>query len=116
MQATKVFPSLLIVVMGSIDCVTTIIGILYFGAVERNPFMSNVLSASLAGFTLLKMATTFVVGLIFYHADKILMKTPDKNTKVFVWTKRLLKVSLAGVIAFLGIVVLNNVLVLINVL
>jgi hypothetical protein len=113
-QASKAFPSLLIVLMGTIDCVTTIIGIVYFGAVERNPFMSNVMSASLAGFTLLKMGTTFVVGLIFYHADSLLMKTPNKDTKVFVWTKRFLKVSCVGVIVFLSIVVLNNLIVLVN--
>jgi hypothetical protein len=113
-QTSKAFPSLLIVLLGTIDCATTIIGILYFGAVEQNPVMSGVVGASLGAFTMLKMGTTLAVGLIFFQVDKILMKTPDKNSKSFIWTNRLLKVSLVGVGAFFSIVVLNNIIVLMN--
>ena len=114
MQRTKAFPSLLVVLMGTLDCVTTIIGILYFGAVESNPLMANVASASLAGFTLVKMVTTLVIGALFYQTDKLLMRTPNQTTRMFVWTKRFLKASTLGVIAFLIVVVSNNVLVLLS--
>lgn len=114
MQTSKAFTSLLIVLLGTIDCITTIVGIVYFGAAEQNPVMSGVVSSSLGIFTLLKMGTTLVIGLIFYQADKILMKTPDKNSKGFVWTNRLLKTSFVGVAAFFSIVVLNNIIVLMN--
>jgi hypothetical protein len=114
MQVTKAFPSLLIVVLGTLDCVTTVIGILYFGAVEQNPFMANVASASLGAFTLVKMATTLVIGAIFYQTDKILLRTTDQNSRMFVWARRFLKVSWIGVLVFLAVVVSNNLLVLMN--
>jgi hypothetical protein len=113
-QTGKAFPGLLIVLLGTLDCATTLIGIAYFGASEQNPVMSSVVGASLGAFTLVKIGTTLVVGLIFYQADSLLMKTPDKNSQSFIWTRKILKVSLVSVIAFFSVVVLNNIIVLMN--
>ena len=116
MQRTIAFPSVLIVLMGTIDCVTTIIGMLYFGAVEVNPLMAGVASTSLAAFTLVKMITTLVIGLIFYQTDRFLKNSVDKTGKMFVWANRFLKVSCLGVIVFLGVVISNNIYVLLSAL
>ena len=100
--------------MGSMDCLTTVIGIAYFGAVECNPFLAGVVSSNIAAFVFLKMVTTVFVGLLFIQADKILMRTQDKTTKTFTWTHRLLKAAYVGIVAFLVVVVVNNLFVLVT--
>jgi len=100
--------------MGFLDCMTTVIGTIRYGAVELNPIMSGLMSANIFAFVILKLATTFSVCLIFIQAEKLLMKTGNKNTRVFTWTKRFLKLAMAGVIVFLGLVVANNIIVLCN--
>ncbi|MCW4019394.1 MAG: DUF5658 family protein [Candidatus Bathyarchaeota archaeon] len=116
MMKMKSYPTMLLALMGSMDCLTTVIGILYFGAVELNPFIAGVISTNLPAFIVLKLTTTLFVCLIFVQAEKILMKTQNKTTKAFTWTHRLLKVAYIGVIAFLVVVVANNLLVLANAL
>jgi hypothetical protein len=116
MMKMKSYPTMLLALMGSMDCITTVIGILYFGAVELNPFIAGVISTNLPAFIILKLTTTLFVCLIFVQAEKILMKTQNKNTKAFTWTHKLLKVAYAGVIAFLVVVVANNLVVLANAL
>ncbi len=112
MLRVKAFPSLLIVLVGSLDCLTTVIGILYFGAVECNPFLTGMVSTNLPAFIVLKSVTTVFVSLIFYQADKILMQTQNKSSKAFVITRYTLKAAYIGIIVFLVIVVANNITVL----
>ncbi len=111
---TTIYANLLLVMLGSLDCITTVIGILYFGAVESNPFLSGVVSTNLPAFVILKMTTTIFVCLIFTQAQKILMSNENKTTKAFTLTHALLKAANTGVIVFLGIVVANNLIVLSN--
>jgi hypothetical protein len=108
----RIFPTLLLAFMGSMDCLTTVLGIIYFGAVELNPFIAGVVSTNLPAFVILKLITTVFICLIFVQAEKILMKTKNKTTKAFSWTRRLLRFASAGIIAFMFIVVANNMIVL----
>lgn len=110
----RTYPTLLLVLMGSLDCITTVIGIMYYGAVELNPLLSGVVSTNITAFIILKLTTTVFVCLIFVQAEKILMKTTNQASRAFTWTKRLLKVATAGVILFLCVVVANNLIVLVN--
>jgi len=96
--------------MGSMDCLTTLIGILYFGAVECNPLLAGITRTSLPAFTAIKLTTTILVGFLFHQAGKSLMKTQDKNSKSFVRTSYLLKGAYLVTIIFLLIVVLNNII------
>lgn len=106
------FPSLMVLLMGSMDCITTTIGILYFGAIECNPLMSGLISTSISAFIALKLAATVLIGLTFVQADKILMKSQNKTSKTFTATKKLLKVASFGVVGFLIITVINNLAIL----
>ncbi len=110
------YPTVFLAFMGSMDCLTTVIGILYFGAVELNPLIAGVVSTNIPAFVVLKMTTTVFVCLIFVQAEKILMKTEDKNCKAFTCTNKLLKIAYVGVILFLVVVVVNNLMVLANAL
>jgi hypothetical protein len=106
------YPTLLLAFMGSMDCITTVIGILYFGAVELNPFIAGVVSTNLLGFVIIKVTTTVLVCQIFIQAEKILMRTQEKTSKAFLWTQKLLKFAFVGVIVFLIAVVANNAIVI----
>jgi len=93
------------------DWLTTLIGIVYFGAVESNPFMASLTSTSLATFTAVKLATTVLVALLFYKAEKTLLVAPDKTSRSFMLTRIVLKTSYLLATALLLAAVVNNLLV-----
>jgi hypothetical protein len=108
------FPSSALIMAGSMDWLTTVVGLNYFGAVEANPFIAGIASQNLLAFTAIKLLTTAIVGLIFYQADKCLLQTEDKTTKSFKWTRLILKMAYVGAVAMLIVAVLNNLLILLH--
>ena len=114
MQKTEVFLSLLLILMGSIDCFTTVVGVLYSGAAELNPFMASIVSTNIGAFLLVKITATILIAFTYILANRTLMKTQNKNTRSFKYSYKLLKVVYAGIIIFLLIVVTNNLLILIK--
>jgi 4-hydroxybenzoate polyprenyltransferase len=109
MIGIKTAPSLLIL-MGSLDWLTTIVGIVCFGAVEGNPFLAGLASTNLPVFTAIKLGTAVFVGFLFYRADKTLNQAENKSSKGFKRTRLLLKVAFLASAVFLLFAVLNNVL------
>ena len=107
----RAVPCLSFILMGSMDWLTTIIGIVYFGAVEGNPFLAEIARTSLPAFTAIKLSTTIVVGLLFYKAEKILLRTQDKNSLSFRCTRIILRGAYFSATVFLLIAVLNNLIV-----
>jgi Domain of unknown function (DUF5658) len=112
MKSVRAYPTAVLAIFGSLDCVTTIIGTLFFGTVERNPILSSLVSTNVFGFALVKMTATIFVCLAFIQAEKILLKTKDQASKAFSFTHVLLQIAYAGTIIFLAFVVVNNLLVL----
>ena len=102
--------------MGSMDWLTTIIGIVYFGAVEGNPFLADITQASLPAFTAIKLSTTIMIGLMFYTAEKTLLRTPDKNTRSFKCARIILRAAYITAAVLLLIAVINNLLVVAKVI
>lgn len=100
--------------MGSMDWLTTIIGIAYFGAVEGNPFLADITRTSLPAFTIIKLSTTIMVGLLFYKAEKTLLQTPDKSTRSFKCARIILRVAYVAATVLLLFAVLNNLVVVVN--
>ncbi len=94
--------------MGSMDWLTTIIGIVYFGAVESNPFMAGLTSTSLVTFTAVKLATTAFVALLFYKAEKTLLLVPDKTSRSFRLTHIVLRASYIIATTLLLAAIVNN--------
>jgi hypothetical protein len=107
----RTVPCLSFVLMGSMDWLTTIIGIVYFGAVEGNPFLAEITRTSLPAFTAIKLSTTIIVGLLFYKAEKTLLRTQDKNSRSFRCTRIILRGTYIAATVFLLIAVLNNLIV-----
>lgn len=111
MLKTELLPSFLLVILGSLDCLTTIIGITFAGAKEMNPFMVGIANSNIGAFLAIKIAATFVVAFSYIVARQVL-STADKKTKIFQYSSKLLKIVYAGLLVFLVIVVVNNLLVL----
>ncbi len=112
----RVIPGLSLFLMGSMDWLTTIIGIVYFGAVEGNPFLTNVVSSSLPAFTAIKLSTTIIIAFLFHKTDKMLLKTQDKTTRSFRYARLMLRSTYIIATALLLFAVLNNLLVVAQVL
>jgi hypothetical protein len=97
--------------MGSIDWLTTIIGIVYFGAVEGNPFLVDITRISLLAFTAIKLSTTIIIGLLFYNAEKMLPRFLYKSARSYRCARIMLRVGYVVAMALLLAAVLNNLLV-----
>jgi hypothetical protein len=109
---TLPIPSLAIMFAGSMDCLTTIVGISYFGASEANPAIANIANTNISAFTIIKLAAIITVGLLFLGANKVMQGTVDKTAKSFKWTQTTLKVAEVALTALLVTAVVNNVLVI----
>jgi len=108
----EIIPSFLIILLGSIDALTTVIGVLYFGAAELNPLMNGIVNTSILAFLALKITATFLIGFTYILAKRTLNKTIDKESRTFRYSNRLMKVAYLGLIVFLVIVVANNLTIL----
>jgi hypothetical protein len=109
---SELFPSFLIVLFGSIDCVTTAIGVLFFGASEANPFLTGIVSTSIIAFLVVKISATFLIGATYILAKRTLNKAANKESRSFKISSKLMKGAYAGLMIFLIIVVLNNLTIL----
>jgi hypothetical protein len=114
MLSVRAYPMVMLVLFSSLDCITTIVGTTFFGAVEQNPLLSGLVNTNIVAFASLKTAVTILVCFSFIQTEKILMKTKNKETRAFSLTSLLLKGAYAGTIVFLFFVVANNILVLLQ--
>jgi hypothetical protein len=104
----KTAPTLL-TLMGSLDWLTTVIGIVCFGAVEGNPFLAGLAVTNLPVFTVIKLGTAVSVGFLFYQGEKTVHRATNQDSKGFKRVHFLLKGAYAASLAFLVFAVLNNV-------
>jgi len=102
-----IFPSVMLILIGSMDCITTIIGTAFYGAFEVNPFLVGLVS-NIPLFTIIKFSATLCIGLSYFFANRILHQTGEKSSKSFRYTNLLVKGTYAGLAVFLSIVVVNN--------
>ena len=114
MLTKEIIPSLLLILMGSIDCLTTVIGVLYSGAKELNPLMAGIVSTNMGAFLAVKIAATLFIAFTYILANRTLTKTQNKASKSFKYSYKLIKVAYAGIMVFMIIVVANNLLVLLK--
>jgi hypothetical protein len=104
----KTAPGLL-VLMGSLDWLTTIIGIVWFGAVEGNPFLAGLAITNLPAFTVIKLGTAVFIGFLFYQADKTLNSAANQGSKAAKRVRLLLKAAYSVSLVFLMFAVLSNI-------
>ncbi len=106
--------SLALVVAGLLDLLTTIVGVVFFGAVESNPFIASIAGASLPVFTVVKIATTACLGLLFYKGESMLLEIQNKATRSFKCTRVMLKGACVAATGFLLFAVVNNLVIVAN--
>jgi hypothetical protein len=108
-------PSVLLVLMGAIDCITTVIGVLYFGAVELNPIMAGIMH-NIPLFMVIKLSATLCIGGTYILANKLLNQAPNKTTKTFKYSNIIMKTAYVGVVLFMCMVLINNFAVLMGII
>lgn len=109
---SEMFPSMFLIVLGSIDAITTVLGVSYFGAAELNPFMTGIVNSNIMAFLVLKVSATFLIGFTYILAKRTLNKALDKETRSYRYSSWLIKAAYAGLAVFLIATVINNLFVL----
>ena len=64
--------SVLVAFLGSLDCLTTVVGVLCFGGVELNPFIAELVHSDIAVFIVLKLVVTAFAAAVPVAADRAL--------------------------------------------
>ena len=116
LSAIKYTASLMLILMGSLDCLTTVIGTVYFGTQELNPIIAGLVNTNLPAFVAVKLAVTISVGVVFVLAEKALLSNSNVHDKSFKAAYVTLRVASIGVVVFLLLVVINNIMVLLSTL
>jgi hypothetical protein len=98
---------LVLVVFGFLDLVTTIVGITYFGATEKNPMLASITETNLLAFSGIKLAVVTLTGILFYKAGR-LEKDPGCKLQI---GSRFLQLTYSLSLLMLAAVVTNNVMV-----
>src|SRR5512136_3025390 len=108
MFSIKSVPSPAMVLSGTMDWLTTVIGIFFFGAIESNPFMAGFTANGLFTFTVVKLSITLVVAFLFHKADKTLLAEMNRKSRSFTFSRITLKAAYIISTALLIAAVLNN--------
>ena len=103
---------LLLIFCGLLDCATTIVGIVWFGATEGNPLFATLAETNLFAFSGIKLVAAVFVGVLFYKAGSV---GEIEGSSVQVGA-RFLQVAYSLSLLTMLTVVTNNVLVVAQVL
>jgi hypothetical protein len=114
LRRRELIPSLLIILMGTLDCLTTMIGVTYEGAKELNPAMAVIVDSNVGAFLIVKIVATVFIAVTYILARQILQRMPNTNGKTFHYSIKALTFAYAGVAAFIALAVVNNLIILIK--
>jgi hypothetical protein len=95
-------------ILGILDWLTTMTGIVYFCATELNPFLAALTQTNLVLFSLVKLAAISLAGLAFYKAICL----ANKKGSDWNFTKRFLNGGLSITSFLLMPVVASNIIAL----
>jgi hypothetical protein len=93
-----------ILLVGFLDWLTTVTGILYFGAIEINPLLSGLTTSNMAVFSAVKLAVVVISGLAFYKAAAIAGRAKGELQ----FTRRFLNGGCSVTVLAMTVVVANN--------
>lgn len=93
-----------LILMGTLDWVTTVTGTLWFGATEVNPLFAGLTQTNILLFSVIKLAAVVLTGCLFYKADKI-VEVVKSNSHL---GKRVLQSGYAISLIALTFAVTNN--------
>jgi len=94
-----------LILIGTIDWLTTIIGVVFFGATETNPLLAGLTQSNMFIFSFVKLSAVILAGLVFYKAET---KTKISN-QVSPFAKNLLNSGYVISLFTLTALVANNI-------
>ncbi len=97
-----------IIVAGLLDWLTTVVGILFFGATEANPILTGLTTSSLLLFSVVKLSVVVIVGLAFSRAVSV----SESTTCGWNFTKGFLYGGYSLTVLLLLVIVSGNIFVL----
>ncbi len=109
-----IFPSFILFLMGALDCITTVIGVMYYGAAELNPLMTGIVNSSIPAFILIKISATVLIASTYFIAKRTLDTAVNKETRFFRYSSFGMKAAYAGLAIFLAVTVANNLIILLS--
>jgi hypothetical protein len=95
-----------LILMGALDWLTTVTGVLCFGAVEINPLFAALTKANVLVYSEIKLTIVVLVGVLFYNAGNIGKMVKDNSHLV----KRFLESGYIVSLTALTVAVVNNVI------
>jgi hypothetical protein len=98
--------------MGFIDWVTTVLGVLCFGAAEANPLFSGIVHSNILVYSIIKLSAALLIGFLFYKGYAI-EKTPGLTSH---FGTRFLESGYYVSLMALTVVITNNVIAVVSVL
>ncbi len=93
-----------IVLLGSLDWLTTVLGMVFFGASEANPLLGGLTKTSLVFFSVIKLSAVVLTGLAFYKAV-VTSKVAFENIR---WTNNFVNGGYLIAFVMLSVVVTSN--------
>ena len=93
-----------IILMGTLDWLITLVGIVFFGATETNPLLANLTQSNIFLFSGVKLTAVTLTGLLFYRAET---KT-QLTSQISPFAKKFLNSGYIISLFTLMAVVLNN--------
>jgi len=103
---------LVLILLGFIDWLTTVLGVLYFGAMEINPLFAGIIDSNILVYSGIKLSTAILIGFLFYKGYAI-EKTPEINSHL---GKLFIESGYFASLMALTVVVANNIIAVARVL
>ena len=103
----------LLLLLGYIDCLTTVIGTTFLGCTELNPLIHELVHTNIAAFVLIKLVSGLVVAGIAIVADNILGRYRWASNSVLV-AQKAIRVAYTCMLGFAALVVVNNIFIIIR--
>jgi hypothetical protein len=100
-----------LITIGTLDWLTTLVGVMFFGATETNPLLTNLTQTNILLFSTIKLTAIMLTGLLFYKAE---IKT-KLTAQISPFTKKFLNSGYVIALFFLMVAVLNNFATIVNV-
>ena len=92
------------ILIGTLDWLTTLVGVVFFGATETNPLLTSLTQSNMLLFSAIKLSAITLTGLLFYRAE-----TKTKLTsQISPLAKKFLTSGYAICLLTLSLVVANN--------
>ncbi len=93
-----------LIIVGTLDWLTTLVGVAFFGANETNPLIAGLTRSNMLLFSVVKLSAITVTGLLFYKAE-----TKTKIAcQISPFTKKFVNSGYAVCLFTLSFLVLNN--------